>query len=462
MKRSNKHAVSKVNFSPLNGGINVSQPPEQIGNNEMQVCENFIYDKDSQRLVGRGGLKKVSSFDSNIKSMYYDMDTNQTFVFLENRDCYMLILSSTETKRTYLDKVTGKGIAKCEKFKDKLFVATGELLQFYDYSEDKNYLQAITDGPVCDDLFYRWGRLMVTMSGSDRITYSSVGDASSDVAWKENTNDPSSSKWIDIGPDDSGDIINIVPLATDIIVFKSNGKAYQFVGDSSVDTWSVYNVANFTDLTGNFTAGMAASNIGNQVVFLSLRGLKTLSATMDYGNIASADIGDKFNKLITDNMYEPAMYNLRRHKMLIIRPTADKKYFVAYNYSLNSATVIKFGFDVEYILETKDDVFVASKNNIYLWSNEATQDDTTPIEYVIKPKQVLGSDEMLVKAIDTKFNSDRAGDVNFSIGERLNIVMPANSRRKVLCNHSTDIIDISVRSNTRFELDHIYLDMAEL
>lgn len=428
----------------------------------MQVCENFIYDKDSQRLVGRGGLKKVSSFDSNIKSMYYDIDTNQTFVFLENRDCYMLILSSTETKRTYLDKVTGKGIAKCEKFKDKLFVATGELLQFYDYSEDKNYLQAITDGPVCDDLFYRWGRLMVTMSGSDRITYSSVGDASSDVAWEENTNDPSSSKWIDIGPDDSGDIINIVPLATDIIVFKSNGKAYQFVGDSSVDTWSVYNVANFTDLTGNFTAGMAASNIGNQVVFLSLRGLKTLSATMDYGNIASADIGDKFNKLITNNMYEPAMYNLRRHKMLIIRPTADRSYFVAYNYGLNAATVLKFGFDVSYILETKDDVFVASKNNLYLWSEEATQDDSIPIEYKIQPRVVLGSDEMLIKAIDTKFSSDRAGDVRFSVNERLTIQMPANNRRKVRCNYSSDAVDISITSNTRFELDHIYLDMAEL
>lgn len=374
----------------------------------------------------------------------------------------MLILSATETKRTYLDKVTGTGIAKCEKFKDKLFVASGEHLQFYDYSTDKPYLQSITDSPVCDNLFYRFGRLMVTMAGSDRITYSSVGDASSDKAWEENTNDPSSSKWIDIGPDDSGDIIDIVPLATDIIIFKSNGKAYQFVGDASVSTWAVYNVANFTDLTGNFTAGMAATNIGNQVVFLSLRGLKTLSATMDYGNISAGDIGSKFNKLITNNLYEPAIYNLRRHKMLIIRPTSDKKYFVVYNYALNAATVLKFGFDVEYILETKDDVFVASKNNIYLWSETATQDDTIPINYQIKPKQVLGSDKMLVKAIDTKLNSDRAGDVKFSIGDRLNVTMPANSRRKVRCNHSSDIIDITITSNTRFELDHIYLDMAEL
>ncbi len=462
MLRSNKHQVQKVAFAPLSGGINVAVPPDQIAENEMQECENFIYEKDSYRLCGRGGLMQVSQFDDNISALFYDIDTNQIFVFLENRDCYVVILGDAETSRSYLDKVTGTKKPKCCKFKDKLFVASGEHLQYYDYGVLETKLQMITDAPVCDNLFYRWGRLMVTRSGSDRITYSAVGDATSDEAWVENTNDTSMSLWLDIGSDDSGDITDVVPLATDIIVFKSNGTAYQFMGDKSVDTWVVYNVANFTDLTGDFTAGMAATNIGNQIVFLSLRGLKTLSATQDYGNIAANDIGDKFNRLLTNNMYEPGMYNLRRHKMLIIRPTSDKKYFVAYNYGLGAATVLRFGMDVNYILETKDDLFVACGNRIYRWTEEATMDGDIPIDYKLKPREVLGSDEMLVKAIDTKFTSDRAGDVSFKIGERLNVTMPANSRRKVRCNHSCDAVDITVESNTRFELGHIYLDMAEL
>lgn len=462
MFKKYKHEAQKVAFAPLSGGINVSVPPDQIAENEMQECENFIYEKDSYRLCGRGGLQRVSEFSSDVCGMFYDIDTNLVFAFLENRDCYSLILGDVETKRTYLDKVTGNGKPKCCKFKNMLFVASGGHLQFYDFSEDKNWLQAIVGSPVCDNLFYRWGRLMVTQTGSDRITYSAVGDASSDQAWVENTNDPSMSLWLDIGSDDSGDITDIVPLATDIIVFKSNGTAYQFAGDKSVDTWVVYNVANFTDLTGSFAAGMAATNIGNQIVFLSLRGLKTLSATQDYGNIAANDIGDKFNRLLTDNMYEPEIYNLRRHKMLLIRPTADKKYFVAYNYGVGAATVLRFGMDVNYILETKDDLFVACENAIYRWTEEATSDDGVAINYLIKPREVLGSEEMLVKSIDTKFTSDRAGDVSFKIGDRLNVTMPANSRRKVRCNHSCDAVDITVESNTRFELGHIYLDMAEL
>lgn len=462
MKRSNKHGVTKTNLYPLNGGINVSQAPEQIADNEMQECQNFVYDKDSQRLVGRGGLKAISTFDLPIRGMYYDVDTNLTFVFLTNRDCYSVLLEDNENQRTYLDKVTGDEIPKCCKFQDMLFVASGEHLQYYDFSTSAPYLQSITDSPTCDNLFYRWGRLMVTQAGTDRITYSSIGDASSDAAWAENMNDASSSKWLDIGEKDGGDIQEIVPLATDIMIFKSNGKVYQFTGDSDIDTWAVYNIANFTDLTKDFTSGMCATNIGNEVVFLSLRGLKTLTAVQDYGNIATSDIGAKFNKLLTDNLYEPKIYHLRRQRMLIIQPGADKTYFVCYNYGMDAATTLKFAFDVDYILETKDDIFVAAGNTVYLWTIEATTDDNEPIDYIIKPKDIIGSDELLVKAIDTKFSSDHAGTAIVKIGDRLKVNMPTSYRRKVLCNHSCDIIHMEITSNSRFELDHIMLDTVGL
>lgn len=463
MRRSNKHAgVQKTAFSPLTGGINVAVPPEQIGENQMQACQNFVYARDSYRLTGRGGLQKVSAFDSPIKGMYYDIDTNQTFIFLENRSAYALVLSSAETSRKCLDKVTGNLIPRCCKFKEKLCVASGGKLQFYDYGITADKLQTVTDAPVCDNLFYRWGRLMVTAAGSDTITYSSVGDISSDKAWEQNTNDPSSSRYIDIGSDDSGDIVEIVPLATDIVIFKSNGYAYQFCGDNSIDTWAVYTVSTLTDMTGDFAKGCSAVNVGNQVMFLSLSGLRSLATTQDYGNIAQNDIGDAFNKLITDSLYEPEMYHLRRHKTLIIRPTADRSFFVAFNYGVGAATTLKFAFDVAYILETKDDVFVGAGKYVYRWTPEAVNDDGKPIEYMLKPRVVLSSDEMLVKAIDTKFSSDRAGDVDFLIGERLKVTMPANSRKKIKCNHSTPAIDVTVKSNTRFEVDHIYLDMVDL
>lgn len=460
MKRSNKHAITKKIFAPLGGGINVAVPPEQISEAEMQKCENFIYERDSARLVGRGGLQLLTTFQNRIRSMYYDIETNTIFAFLENRDCYQLTVGSGTVQKKYLDKVSGEKPAKCCKFSSKLFVATGENLQVYDFKD--NFLKTITSAPKCDLLFYRFSRLAVTMTGSDRITYSSVGDADSEQAWVENMNDDSSSKWLDISGNDGGDIIDIVPLATDMIIFKDNGTAHQFVGDADFNSWAVYTVASQTDLIKGFEPGMCATNIGQGVVFLSLRGLKTLSATQDYGNITAADIGSKFNKLITNNMFEPRLYHLSRHMTIIIQPTSDAKYFVAYNYGMNAATVLKFGIDVNYILETKDDLFVASGNGIYRWTNEATLDGDVPIQYLLSPKDIIGSEKVLLKAIDTKFSSDRAGTAIFSVGERLKASMPTNSRKKIKITHSEETIHMEISSNSRFEVDHIMLDIADL
>lgn len=461
MRRATKHQFNKMQFSPLNGGVNVSQVGEQIADNEMQECKNFWYEKDSMRLVGRGGLSKLEDFESRVVSMYYDIETNTTFVFLANRDCYQMVASSGTTQLKYLDKLTGTKKPQCCKYKNQLFVASGDWLQTWDYGKNST-LVAVTTSPKCDRIFYRFGRLAVTMTGSDRIIYSSMGDATSDIAWEENTNDDSSSKWLDIGADDGGDIVDIVPLATDMIIFKSNGKAYQLVGDADYNTWSVYNVANFTDMPSGYSSECVATNLGQEVVFLSLRGLKTLSATQDYGNITATDIGSKFAKLMTEEFYEPEMYHLRRHKTLMIRPTANKRYFVAFNYGINAATTIEFAMEVDSILETKDDVFVACGQTIYRWSVEATTDDNYPIEYKLKTKAVLGSDEILVKAIDTKFTSDRAGEALVKCDARLKTTMPTNIRRKVRCNHSSERIEVEVTSNSRFEVDSIVLDVADL
>ena len=134
MRRSNKHQAQKVNMYPLNGGINVSQVPEQIAVNEMQECQNFIYERDSARLVGRGGLEKIMTMESEITGLHYDLDTNTVFSFLSNRDCWQLIISSGQPQMKYLDKIAGSRKPKCERFKDKIFIASGDHLQFYDFS----------------------------------------------------------------------------------------------------------------------------------------------------------------------------------------------------------------------------------------------------------------------------------------------------------------------------------------
>jgi hypothetical protein len=332
-------------------------------------------------------------------------------------------------------------------------VASGGKLQYYGF--DGGSLRTITDSPNCDICFQRNARIMVTLTGSDTVYYSSVGDG---ATWAENTNDASSEQWVEVGYGDAGDICAVVPMATDLFILKTHGTWYQFQGDVNPSEWLITPVATGADALGT----MNAVNIGSTVLYLSRRGLRSLEAVMDYGNVATKDIGDKFQQLITTSLVDTArMVNLRRHKMLLIRPTSDKTYWVVFNYALGAATVFRFGVEVEDIVETIDRILVASGGNMYEMSDTYVNDNGTPIEYFLKPRDIIGSDEMLVKNVDTKFTSDRAGNVTVSTGN-LSVTMPTNARRKVHCNHSTDCISLNVESNTRFELDHIVLDTVEL
>lgn len=458
MRRSNKHQMSKITFTGLVGGVNVSLPAEQIDEIDMQVCDNFVYKIDSKRLAGRGGLSEelFMSFQYDIGSMHYDVGSNTVFIFCKNGKAYVWDWSNQEEGLpVYLGELTGSKTPVCAKFKDKLWIASGGKLQFYGF--DGAYLTTVLDSPTCDICFQRNARLFVTMTGTDIAYYSGIGDG---ATWEEDTNDASSSQWVEVGYGDDGDICAVVPMATDLFILKTQGTWYQFQSDSvNPESWVIQPVATGVDAIGR----MCATNIGDQVVYLSRRGLRSLSATMDYGNVATADVGDKFQRLITDGLVDTVqMINLRRHKTIMIRPTSDKSYWIAYNYALGAATTIHFGMAVESIVELTDRVFVASGRSVYEWSDEYSTDNGTEIEYTMKPRDIISSDDILVKNIDTKFTSVWDGTATVSIGDRLHVQMPVDRRRKVHCNHSDDVISLTVESSVPLEIDHIILDTVEL
>ncbi len=452
MKRSAKHQATKTSFADFTGGINIALSPEQIGESDMQVCENFIYQQGSRRLVGRGGLADTSfSFDSNIKEMHYDVGSNTINVFCEDKKAYLL--DYTAKTNAFVGSVTGDGFAVCAKFQNKLWVASGGKIQYLDYA--KADLFTVLDSPNCDICFGRNARIFCTKTGDDKAYYSSVGDG---ALWEENTNDASSSQWLEIGYGDDGDICAVVPLATDLMFIKSNGMVYQFIGDSNPDSWQIVKVASNTDVIGT----MCATNIGSSVVFLSMRGLKSLNAVMEYGNISSSDIGDKFNRLITKGLVSnPRFFHLKRYSTILIRPTSDHSYFVSFNYLLGSATVLRFALPISSVVETKDEILVSSGTKIYKITDVATTDAGEKINYVVQPRDIISSDKLLVRAVDASFSSDYAGTATIST-DKLAVSVPTNTRKKVLCNHSTARISLKIESNDRFALEHITLDISGL
>lgn len=453
MKRYNKHNdMQRITLNNLVGGINISDAPERIPDTDMQVCKNFIY--DNLRLRSRGGLKKLPyQLESDIRSMYYDVDTNTSLLFTEGGAIYSWTVGKAPEQ---VGTLTGNKKPCCAKYMNKIWIASGGNLQYYDF----NSVSTVLSSPNCDITFQRLSRLLIALSGSDRVYFSAIGDP---TKWDNITDSSqgavdSSAQWIDIGYGDSGDIDSVVPLANDLIFLKSNGNIYQLQGDRTPSSW----VVNPAIVTNSDSMGtMTATNIGADVVFISRRGLKSLSTVMDYGNIKAQDIGDKFRDLVTHDMWEPQMVNMKRHGFLMLRTTSDRTEWTCYNYLMGVATFIKFAIPVTDIMETVDEVYIASGTQLYLWDKDIMSDNGTPIEYEIKPHEIISSDEMLVKAVDTKFTNDEAGTVNVSMS-KLKVDMPTNSRRKVLCNHSTDCIALEVKGTAPFTFDHIILEVADL
>lgn len=448
MRRTNKHNSSLTSFNDFSGGINVSVRGEQIAENEMQECINFLYEKDSLKLLGRGGLSApLFSFESNIRKLFHDADANVLFVFLANRTAWK-IEGNTKTK---VGDLTGNKVPSCCKFQNNLWIASGGKLQYTDYND----IYTVTGSYDCNIVFERFGRLAVTNTGQDNIYYSAVGDGTN---WEEDTNDDSTSKWFEVGYGDSGDIIAVVPLAADLMVIKSNGNIYQLTGDGDWTSVTINRIATYTAPVGD----SCATNIGAEVAYLTYMGLKTLSNTMDYGNISTQVVGDKFNRLLTKSQYEPRMFHLRKRRTLLIEPTADRSYIVAVNYALQAATTLKFPMAVADVTETTDeDVFLAAGNKLYQWDKTFTTDNGMAINYKLRTKDIIGMNELLVKSVDTIFHADNAGTATVKV-DNMTIEVPTNDRKKKRCNHSTDRIETTVESTYRFEPAAISLEVADL
>lgn len=451
MRRTAKHQAGMVSFNDFSGGINISSPGDLIAPNEMQVCQNFYFFANQRSLVPRGGLSKpLTTVGSDIVATFYDIDSNTYLVFDDAGNIYRV--DKLGGMAINVGTLTGKKKPSCVKFQNRIWIASGEKLQYYDPANAATY--TVLDAPVCDLVFQRLARLCVCMTGSDRITYSAVGDGES---WDTDDNDASTGQWIDIGYGDSGDIIAVVPLATDLMIIKNNGMIYQLTGDADPASWAVYRVATETDPTGR----QAAVPIGNDAVFMSRVGLRTLSTTMDYGNIATGDIGQKFSQLVVQSQFDPQLFNLRRHKLLIIRPKEDARYLVAYNYALGAATTLAFPIPITSITETLDKVVIASGNALYKLDDTLSDDSGTAIDFAIQLKDTVSTNQIILRSVDTDSASDHAGDIAVDIDD-VKLTMPTNRRRKVRCNHTTPYMQVRLSGHAPFILKHVMLEVADL
>lgn len=403
--------MTAYNFSDFSGGMNTAQPPEQIADNEAELIMNYEYDYN--RLRTRGGTSApLVSVDDSIKSFYYDAATEAYLLFGAGTDkvkgnIYLVYIGEPAT---LVGQLTGNERPVCCKFDGCIYIASGDKLQYFDYEQ----LFTVESSKLCDNVFERFGRLVTTHRGDDNLYYSATGDAKSKDAWTDNSNDDSSSKWLEVGYKDDGDIITCKPMANDLLVFKTNGRIYSVSGE-----YPAWNVSQVGEKSYAEDIQKSIEIVGDSVAFITRNGIRSVDTVQTYGNFTMNEIGYKFNKSLTANISNPMCWNAVSKRQLIIRPSSsNKKLLFIYQYNMMAGYELEFPFDIDDMAETSNGIIILSGNALYRWSFEYSTDNGQPIKTKLVTRRLTTAVAFYTRKYDIQIEGDVNGVVNLTVGKQ--------------------------------------------
>ena len=403
--------MTAYNFSDFSGGMNTAQPPEQIADNEAELIMNYEYDYN--RLRTRGGTSaSLVSVDDSIKSFYYDAATEAYLLFGAGTDKVKgnIYLAYIGEPATLVGQLTGNERPVCCKFDGCIYIASGDKLQYFDYEQ----LFTVESSKLCDNVFERFGRLVTTHRGDDNLYYSATGDAKSKDAWTDNSNDDSSSKWLEVGYKDDGDIITCKPMANDLLVFKTNGRIYSVSGE-----YPAWNVSQVGEKSYAEDIQKSIEIVGDSVAFITRNGIRSVDTVQTYGNFTMNEIGYKFNKSLTANISNPMCWNAVSKRQLIIRPSSShKKLLFIYQYNMMAGYELEFPFDIDDMAETSNGIIILSGNALYRWSFEYSTDNGQPIKTKLVTRRLTTAVAFYTRKYDIQIEGDVSGVVNLTAGKQ--------------------------------------------
>jgi len=403
--------MTAYSFSDFSGGMNTAQPPNQIADNEAELIMNYEYDYN--RLRTRGGTSaSLVSVDDSIKNFYYDAATEAYLLFGAGTDKVKgnIYLAYIGEPATLVGQLTGNERPVCCKFDGCIYIASGDKLQYFNYEQ----LFTVESSKLCDNVFERLGRLVTTHRGDDNLYYSATGDAKSKDAWTDNSNDDSSSKWLEVGYKDDGDIITCKPMANDLLVFKTNGRIYSVSGE-----YPAWNVSQVGEKSYAEDIQKSIEIVGDSVAFITRNGIRSVDTVQTYGNFTMNEIGYKFNKSLTANISNPMCWNAVSKRQLIIRPSSsNKKLLFIYQYNMMAGYELEFPFDIDDMAETSNGIIILSGNALYRWSFEYSTDNGQPIKTKLVTRRLTTAVAFYTRKYDIQIEGDVNGVVNLTAGKQ--------------------------------------------
>ena len=420
MRLSTKHANQQtIQLYDFSGGLNTSNAEEMIQQNELSRAVNVEIDPSTGLLKTVQGTKRIFTDKGKKFTDLFYSEIADVFILVDaQRNVYTLKRDGTAF--TKVGVLSGQSLPCAADWEDGMIIMSGGEPQYY----HGGALETITDSeedaeesetnkvPNGTGVFVKDGRIY-TYHG-DVLRASGIGDEHN---WKDDPNDESSGKWLEVGYKDGGVIVGICNLSSDILIFKSNGNAYRLSG--TYPNWSLTEIGRNIDIRGED----CCCALSNSAVALGRNTMQLITTTQTYGDMRADDIALKVRSNIADM---PSDVKLRYVPYLNqIWMITGLNTFLFFDAKCNGFYSRSYNVVAVDVVNVQDDVYVLKPDGICVLTSDEMSDDGYFLPWVFKPRAMISHNNYLIKRVIadiTPFFQNKCV-CNFTIGK---VSLPAN------------------------------------
>jgi hypothetical protein len=448
MRISSEHANQQtVRFSDFSGGLNTTDAPESIAENELSRSINVeIYNGQLKTVAGDRAVYKSS--DISFNNIIYDAIESKMLLTDTDRNVYLLEDGTLTSKGT----LTGKSEVQYAAWEDGVLIASGGKLQYY----HGGMLETIANAPdVCRGAFIKQGRVWTFYD--DVLKCSAIGD---ETAWTNDSNDSSSSQWLQVGYKDGGKIVGVCSLSSDILIFKDNHHAYHLAG--AFPNWTLSEIGRQIDCK-SYHACVA---LGNSTLALGRAKMQAVSVTDDYGDMMARDISQKIYRDIISLPTVRLRYLPSLNQVWLLGGTRS---FLFLDANTGGWFTRKYNDYVMDAVEADGSIYFLKHDGLYVLDASLQSDDGNTMLWRFKPKTLVSDNNYLIKRVridTTPFHVSYASEALYVGRVRLSITQPESAEciyenSGTIYNSELGVLAIQSRA-LETNTEEVYLSPEEL
>ena len=407
MAVSNFHSNSqRVVYPSFDGGLNLSVPPETLARNELKEAVNVEFSPSTGAMTVRGGLVWYGRFDSEVDCVL-PVAGKRGFLARRKGKKTMQYFKWNNI-RSVNGSLTGSGELSIVAWANEYLIASGGKLQKFS-EEVVPTLETISGSPSeCKYVFVRNGRVGVVSheDGDDVLRFSGVGECDQ---WDDDVQSDNPALFIDIGYKDGMNIDAVVPLSRDLIIFKSpedepdKGTIFRLTGD--YPDWAVLEAAHNTGTFGQ----KSVQAVGNDVFYITVSGVASLSSVSSYGDIKSQWPDRKVSPALTPQIEGTAeLWNVPVKQQLWVLPAKNAREIWVLDYTRGIWTTFQFPKTLIHATGVDNALYVFMGRDLYRVEDGYSVDDIRDegkkdITASMRMGTLIGGHQLLIKGVFASF-----------------------------------------------------------